>query len=595
MTNDTLVGRLRVHATADTPGVRAGVRADLRQCRLAPPGMPPGAVLVVRRLGMTLNGSFGPHGERHRTWLDDPTTATARLWRAAARPAHGAVPSTATAVYFQDRVDLLRCLLIDMAQGRFQQHWWWSHAASTLDLGRTVLDVCSRAPEELPGVLASMTAVEQTMVVQALTAVEAVAVVRKLAAAHDAPHLTGVFRSDGPVDAQLTGRVADFGRLSVAPMDEMTGAPPTPQRFDAMASPVPAHTVLLEVAAIIATAGSRARSADFAHAIERWIAPTARTPHADLPGAARDASLPDNPTDTAPEPVAAPDDPPDTPSEPVAAPCELNWRDRPARTAELDLMVDTPLDAVPQSAPDVSSTTRSAEASPAEPVVDLSDATATGTIGEFSDAGHAAPVQTSRLYDSAEERVAAEVDDAFIVTNLAGSFLLIGAMERLGLLHIVESTWGLDSEVGGWRVLAALTRACLNNPADHEDDAIWLLFDRLAGGPSAHLRDADDFVVPGQWRESLGEPTSDQSPPDTPAWLQPILPWFQLLLAELGFPASAIETEVLARRGRVWADRTHIDVELPLQDVSLAARRAGLDKNPGWVPTLGHVINFHFE
>jgi hypothetical protein len=32
-----------------------------------------------------------------------------------------------------------------------------------------------------------------------------------------------------------------------------------------------------------------------------------------------------------------------------------------------------------------------------------------------------------------------------------------------------------------------------------------------------------------------------------------------------------------------------------LADVSLAARRAGLDRDPGWDPSFGRVIKIHFE
>jgi hypothetical protein len=50
----------------------------------------------------------------------------------------------------------------------------------------------------------------------------------------------------------------------------------------------------------------------------------------------------------------------------------------------------------------------------------------------------------------------------------------------------------------------------------------------------------------------------------------------------------------LATPGRVRVTGTHVDVVLGLQDVDLAVRVAGLDRDPGWVPVLGRIVLFHF-
>jgi hypothetical protein len=54
-------------------------------------------------------------------------------------------------------------------------------------------------------------------------------------------------------------------------------------------------------------------------------------------------------------------------------------------------------------------------------------------------------------------------------------------------------------------------------------------------------------------------------------------------------------TATLCHPGTVVIGRTHVDVLLDLEDVDLAARIAGLDRDPGWVPMLGRVVAFHFE
>jgi hypothetical protein len=52
--------------------------------------------------------------------------------------------------------------------------------------------------------------------------------------------------------------------------------------------------------------------------------------------------------------------------------------------------------------------------------------------------------------------------------------------------------------------------------------------------------------------------------------------------------------ELLLRRGKLFVTRTHVDLVMNMDQISVPARFAGLDANPGWVPDLGRVVNFHF-
>jgi hypothetical protein len=52
--------------------------------------------------------------------------------------------------------------------------------------------------------------------------------------------------------------------------------------------------------------------------------------------------------------------------------------------------------------------------------------------------------------------------------------------------------------------------------------------------------------------------------------------------------------DVLLRKGKLFSTRTHVDLVMNMDQVSVPARFAGLDANPGWVPDLGRVVNFHF-
>ncbi|WP_426752934.1 hypothetical protein [Myxococcus sp. Y35] len=52
---------------------------------------------------------------------------------------------------------------------------------------------------------------------------------------------------------------------------------------------------------------------------------------------------------------------------------------------------------------------------------------------------------------------------------------------------------------------------------------------------------------------------------------------------------------LVLRPGRLVATRTHLDIVFAASQVDLRIRRAGLDINPGWVPWLARVIQYHYQ
>ncbi len=51
----------------------------------------------------------------------------------------------------------------------------------------------------------------------------------------------------------------------------------------------------------------------------------------------------------------------------------------------------------------------------------------------------------------------------------------------------------------------------------------------------------------------------------------------------------------LYQPGRLYVTSTHVDLVMCLKFVSVPLRLAGLDRNPGWLPDFGRIIQFHFE
>lgn len=81
-------------------------------------------------------------------------------------------------------------------------------------------------------------------------------------------------------------------------------------------------------------------------------------------------------------------------------------------------------------------------------------------------------------------------------------------------------------------------------------------------------------------------------------WLRRVVPFVRLRLHRaLGSPADGVDpvAHLFRRRARLYVTSTHVDLAMSLDEVSLPARLAGLDRDPGWLPEFGRVIKFHYE
>jgi hypothetical protein len=81
------------------------------------------------------------------------------------------------------------------------------------------------------------------------------------------------------------------------------------------------------------------------------------------------------------------------------------------------------------------------------------------------------------------------------------------------------------------------------------------------------------------------------------AWLDAVLPFVRrrigLALARSTLPPRSAAA-LLRRSARLHVTGTHVDTVLRLDGVTVAARLAGLDRDPGWQPAFGRVIKLHF-
>jgi hypothetical protein len=155
-------------------------------------------------------------------------------------------------------------------------------------------------------------------------------------------------------------------------------------------------------------------------------------------------------------------------------------------------------------------------------------------------------------------------------TAVAGVFYLVNLLEDLGW----PEPAGRDGYgEGGWARLERLARGLLGTGSEAgasvARDPLWAVLADLAGRPPDRaLAPEDDDETLEEVRASLG----------------------QVLDLPTGDAVAELRVD-----GWVQHGRTHVDVLLPLQAISLVVRLAGLDRTPGWVPELGRVITLTFE
>ncbi|MGH7862993.1 MAG: hypothetical protein ACREOS_12235, partial [Candidatus Dormibacteraceae bacterium] len=169
-----------------------------------------------------------------------------------------------------------------------------------------------------------------------------------------------------------------------------------------------------------------------------------------------------------------------------------------------------------------------------------------------------------------------------------------GQVERTGRSVIYWSTW--HGRLRLWSaegyVLADLPRG--DRPARAEA----LALSRAEGLDGATLRRRSR--PPEAGRGVLGSSTLIMPISDAVReWLSMVAPYLRVRLrrslAVNPRKPLDLDTTLLRRAGRLYLSATHVDLVLPLDDVSIAVRLAGLDRDPGWLPGFGRVVKFHYE
>lgn len=599
-----LVVRTRAAGASGDVGYRLRVESAVRSLDMGVDGLAPGAVLVVRHL---------------RTELQEAGVGSVRdqlrdLARGAARPAAGAPGPEARAVVFDDEVQLLATLTVDILAGRARERWWWRELSPSRPIGpgASLAAAWSQRPRSLPGALWVIGPGTGVRGVAALSPAETSAVRRALCAAWEFPL------------ARPVSSVPSFP-APASTSTKLVGHRPEPSGFPS-ASLRPDAADLLALALELHQAPASARRGRTA------VAP----PHTPSVEGATGVSEEPQPGGASPQ-LAAPA-PPRT-----SAPVVPTGPPLPA-TAAVEAGPDKPHDAPPSGA-----------AAPSWP--DTTAPAAGSRVHRLApDAVPAPPALVSAVPQSLRDDVTrppgvlslAETHEAGgVPTQVAGVLYLANLLVWLDL----PGSWPVaaNGAVGGWAILEALGRRLIG--AGRNRDPLWGMLaaieGRRPGDPVPGGRDAQTtgpVRLPAEWqrrwcppprrwgwyargdrvvvqdrtrrRFTVANVAAGESPAKTaaseadrlcaagieghlaerPMRPRPLPGWTDMVSRFIGclLGSRGIATSALAVPGRVSVTRTHVDALFGLESVDIAVRQSGLDRDPGWVPDLGRIVTFHY-
>lgn len=618
----TTILRLRVGPTAiDRVDARARLERALGGVQWRPTGLGPSAILIVRRLRDPMPGSLDLDRDRTpRTgpWERAVTASLAALARRAARPSRGPVPADAEAVLLNDRSELLACLAADWCDGSAIARWWWRGLLGRAEVATAVASEWTTSPEFVPAAIATLArrglAVRFAGLLGADVSMRLVdEIVRRFGLAE--------------LDARIAPIAAERRSLSREVQSDVSrdsaptrvGARPAPrpiarrsraaagrdvERVRTMLAPeafAPSlsleRRLLLGVALAVARAPAEARERRMAEALVHALVgePAGPIDHPDevVPVAAAEVT---NPIRAVPRPAGAatvydsaahvePLVEPDPADEPTgrAGPPPTERVERRARSAPPPEESARPIVA-PR------------EREPVDP--------RTGDRDPRPE-----PNRSERRRDTEPTLEDIATIELAVDTELGGLFCLVNVALALGLYGDFTMPLAPCVELPIWDLLSLMGQELVGPRI--ETDPVWPLLARLSGRsavsrPAERFRPDPDWKIPQRWLDTFPE-SADRTWIECPAiddTGDPLARWTRLVAAlvrarlalALGLATTdELPRDLLGRAARVEVGPARLDVRFSLDELPVAVRLAGLDRDPGWVPAAGRVIAFHYD
>ncbi len=597
---------------ARTPAAQLRLEQRLAAVDWQPPGLPPGAILLVRRLdGLP---PLRAHGFPGPAWQVHLHNRLAALLQRAARPRWGPVPADAESVLFESPAEMLACLTRDVLKlgDGLPLPWYWAQAATNdaahdsapapqsaisgaATPGARLAAAWTHHAAFLPAALAHLEPGERLRAVALMDEGAASSVLEALCAAH-ALYLP-------PVDSAPEYTRDDAGdSSSIRPVVASRAG------WEAWLPPLPDHAApsahaLLAWCAVLRTAPTLARSAPFARQAAAWLAyrraqvGTAWDAPIGEPGPAR-SSIGGEPVARPGSPLAQKKGLPPPFAEAHAAGREWAADDRGAACD-----VDQPM--ALSTGPDGTVTEWGGVLflihllrwldwpdswPPGLGAWEVVEALALALLAEDAPAALHDPiwaVLAAREGRSPDDPLGAQMD-AVPDFRLPAAWLHRYAPSARWQIGGDEQVLRAVDEDRGFGVVEAalhgqpLTRAARREVAAARAAGLEITWTRVDSLPAFD----ENLPVEGRFSPALGR------------WLcraMGFLRWMLgSVLGETSLPPGAPGEVILHRRGMLVTSDTHLDLTLPMNAADVRLRRAGLDHDPGWVPALGCIVLFHY-
>ena len=553
---------------------------------------------------------------------------------------------------FADQAELLACLALDWLSTQILNRWWWRHLLRNADVRQAVTRAWIDVPEYVPAALAHVDAAGDVVAfLQALSDAEVDQIIKAVVERYGLHALRNATSPEmeprsldrtldvGPLPsptpdgepslsrepgaAPSRSREADTGAAAHKPHHPGLREPPWQALVPARAAAMSVRRqLLLGVGLSLVRLPAPVRTTDFADRVRRWY-------H----GPAAEAAWPRSPAS-----IARPGPPTEEQAPASIAPSRPPTEEQSAGEAAL------PADSAPVQAPELEAPAVEGTAGPAATEPDMP-----ATPASLAEAASAESAWLDLVTPQPPEAVPAASE---VRTRFGGLFYLVNAAQALGLYgdFTTPDAPGIDLPI--WDFLALLGEAFLGQAL--REDPVWALLAQLTGrgdeAPGLHFQAPDAWRAPDEWQrvfEPAGcrwtverarlrawhpagfwlldvpagpDPAGQVAAELAGLALQPALPgslphpqashtdalarwvgWWTAylrarLLAALGLQEpDELPATLFHYRARVLVTAARLDVMLRLDDLALAVRLAGLDRNPGWVPAAGRTIVFHFE
>lgn len=586
--------------------IEQGIQRLLSQADLHPRNLARSEILLVRNCQVAEDLPLDPTSPGlPGSWQTNTRTHLEALAGQATKPQAGSIAGDPVAVRFADLAELLACLALALANGEANRQWWWRswlRQGHSMNLPTALLwrDVSEQHPTAVAAslrLLLSWRRFSETAPLWHDRGVTPVLEILAKITPEVAAWLPRVVEATRPAPSNSRSGVGSPGSEASNTLPpalredlrhcwaETTGRPGL--RLLALVAGLvvdaPHQLARTELAKLVTIASLSEQShskesPQNAESLPSRISPPPQTPLQDFDNNANDGNLSEPGQKTTPglenhdqakssKAVAARSLPParkdstrkrvqsapapsSSSKQPKLRPNQLSSKQQPSRTGNTQEKLDT------------GSTPRQADASPT-------------AVGE------------------AEDINLASLSSIDLSTGLAGIFYLVNLPQAKAL-----------PDVSRWSELEILARGlCSKAGLDQQAvDPVWRAFAWLD-----QRGDLSTLPIPPDKLATTAENQLDEDLAKNPLlahldsqWLGYLAARMELALADIDDALPDVPQEeqlqlVLDAPGQIRLTRTHVDIHLPLDAIALPLRIAGLDRNPGWLPEYGRVIQFHFD